>query len=124
MKTLKTIAMVGGSWRNGFLSPGFNRAELTDGTFIVLPEGGISGALAQLESRGIDCADYKARLAEAMKPFEPSAKEQSAELYQHNYGGEKPVKLGQWSFSYTFGRWSRLVTFADGWEGYTYPVTN
>ena len=44
-----------------------------------------------------------------------------AELYQHGYGWEKPVDLGDWSWSNTFGRWSRLVTFADGWHGYTFP---
>ena len=44
-----------------------------------------------------------------------------AELYQHHYGYEKPVWLGDWSWSCDFNRWSRLVTFADGWHGYSYP---
>lgn len=34
---------------------------------------------------------------------------------------EVPAEVHGWSWSTTFGRWSAYVTFADGWEGYTYP---
>lgn len=42
--------------------------------------------------------------------------------FQHKYYSyEYPVTVHKWAWSTTFGRWSALVTFADGWEGYTYP---
>jgi hypothetical protein len=44
-----------------------------------------------------------------------------SELYYHNYGYEKPVALGKWDWSTTFNRWGRIVTFSDGWHGFTYP---
>jgi hypothetical protein len=44
-----------------------------------------------------------------------------AELFQHNYGYEKPLKIHSWQWSTTFGKWGALVTFEDGWHGYTYP---
>jgi hypothetical protein len=43
--------------------------------------------------------------------------------FQHNYGHEVPMCVHYWSWSTTFGRWSALVTFYDGWTGYTYPLT-
>jgi len=121
MKKLHSITMTGGAFSRGFFTPGWNTAAFTDGTTLYLKEGGIDSSVAECERQGIDCTDYKARLAEASKPFKPSEAEESAELYQHHYSYEKPVALCEWSFSYTFGRWSRLVTFADGWHGYTYP---
>lgn len=44
-----------------------------------------------------------------------------AELFQHNYGYEKPVEIHGFQWSTTFWRWSALVTFSDGWHGYTWP---
>lgn len=45
-----------------------------------------------------------------------------AELFQHpSAAPQKPVELLGWDWSVTFGRWSALVIFADGWHGYTYP---
>lgn len=44
-----------------------------------------------------------------------------ATLFQHNYGWEEPTAIGQWQWTTTFGRWSALCTFKDGWHGYTYP---
>ena len=44
-----------------------------------------------------------------------------ADLFYHNWGYEKPVVVYGWQWSTTFGRWSALVTFSDGWHGYTYP---
>lgn len=41
--------------------------------------------------------------------------------FQHNYGMEKPVSIHGWDWSITFGHWGALVTFADGWHGFTYP---
>lgn len=37
------------------------------------------------------------------------------------YRYEAPTHVYGWQWSVTFGRWSALVTFADGWHGYTYP---
>ena len=45
-----------------------------------------------------------------------------AELFQGiNYAYEKPIAIHGWQWSTTFGRWSALVTFSDGWYGFTYP---
>jgi hypothetical protein len=38
---------------------------------------------------------------------------------QHGYA--VPVEIHGWQWSETFRRWSALVTFEDGWRGYTYP---
>lgn len=44
-----------------------------------------------------------------------------SEEFQHNYGYEKPKIVHGWEWSTTFGKWSALVTFYDGWHGFTYP---
>ena len=45
-----------------------------------------------------------------------------AEIFHNlNYGYEKPISIHGWQWSTTFGRWSALVTFSDGWHGFTYP---
>lgn len=44
-------------------------------------------------------------------------------LFQNGFKWEKPVKVHDWSWSGTFGAWAALVTFADGWHGYSYPKT-
>lgn len=45
-----------------------------------------------------------------------------AELFQHPHmAPQKPTQLVGWDWSVTFGRWSALVEFADGWQGFTYP---
>ena len=43
--------------------------------------------------------------------------------FQHHsgYHYEKPVTIAGWEWSVTFGRWRALVTFADGWRGFTWP---
>src|SRR3990172_9697453 len=46
---------------------------------------------------------------------------ESSKLFQHGHGYEVPEKVHKWEWSTTFGRWSALVTFADGWHGWTYP---
>lgn len=51
----------------------------------------------------------------------PPKPEHTEEYLNDHYGYEKPTELGEWQWSITFGRWSRLVTFANGWRGYTYP---
>lgn len=43
----------------------------------------------------------------------------SALLY-HRYGYEKPITVHGYEWSDTFGKWSVLATFADGWHGFTY----
>jgi hypothetical protein len=47
-----------------------------------------------------------------------------AELFQKGsgYGYDKPTEVHGWQWSTTFNRWSALVTFKDGWHGYTYPA--
>ena len=42
--------------------------------------------------------------------------------FQHHYGSEKPVTVHGWQWSTTFGKWHALVTFADGWHGFTFPA--
>lgn len=32
-----------------------------------------------------------------------------------------PEVIHGWHWSVTFGRWTALVTFADGWHGFTFP---
>lgn len=45
----------------------------------------------------------------------------SVEFQNLNYGYDVPVTVHGWQWSTTFNRWSALVTFADGWHGFTYP---
>lgn len=46
------------------------------------------------------------------------------EMFQNGmYGYEKPVSVSGWQYSYTFNCWSALVTFENGWNGFTYPLT-
>lgn len=47
----------------------------------------------------------------------------AATEFQHNLQREVPVTVHGWQWSVDFGKWSALVTFADGWHGFTYPVT-
>ena len=115
------------SKRTGWLRwPGFSHANLSDGTRRTFSEKeSLNSILLQLDSAGISTADFRAKM-EARRVADyaatnPGPRELAAEEYQHHYGYEKPVSLGDWSWSTTFGRWSRLVTFADGWHGYTYP---
>ncbi len=56
-----------------------------------------------------------------MLPIQFPKKPENTVLYQHHYKWLKPVKLGEWQWSSTFNRWSRVVTFKDGWEVCTYP---
>lgn len=44
-----------------------------------------------------------------------------AQEFLHRYSYEKPVAVHGWQWTTTFNRWSALVTFADGWHGFTYP---
>lgn len=44
-----------------------------------------------------------------------------ASEFQHGLRYEAPADVHGWAWSNTFRRWSAYVTFADGWEGYTYP---
>ena len=98
--------------------------HFTDGTTRYLAECGFDSALAQAEALGVDCSEFKRRQSEAAKLLSYPAKPDHAELYLHNYGYEKPVELGAWDWSCTFGRWGRIVTFSDGWRGFTYPKPN
>lgn len=49
-----------------------------------------------------------------------------AEHFQHNLDlrYEKPVTVFGWQWSVTFGRWSALVEFSNGWKGYTWPESS
>lgn len=51
-------------------------------------------------------------------------KDKAAEYWQ---GLQSPQKLSDgcapdWSYSVTFHRWGAVVTLADGWNGYTWPL--
>ena len=46
---------------------------------------------------------------------------QVGDLFYHNYGYDPITSFEKWEWSFTFGCWAGLVTFADGWRGYTYP---
>ena len=105
---------------------GFRRADLSNGTTRWFPEGTLTEdilkylRLGDKHRPGVSTAAFDKTSAEARKKYEYPPKPES-EVYYHNYGYEKPIKLGGWSWSTTFGRWGRLVTFADGWYGFTYP---
>ena len=45
---------------------------------------------------------------------------ENATHFQYHYG-YKPATVIKWEWSYTFGTWSALVEFADGYQCYTYP---
>jgi hypothetical protein len=53
-----------------------------------------------------------------MPPMPPAGME-----FQKGYGAEIPAAFHRWEWNCTFGRWSGLVTFADGWHGFSYPDT-
>jgi hypothetical protein len=103
--------------------PGFGIIHLSNGKTIYLTDVDAreDKALAVAKAKGVDTSEYERKRAEWVKEHSYPAKPEGAELYQHNYGYEKPVELGEWSWSTTFGRWARLVTFADGWHGVTFP---
>lgn len=46
-----------------------------------------------------------------------------AERFQSGtgYSYEKPTAIHGWQWSTGFRRWSALVTFANGWHGFTWP---
>ena len=44
-----------------------------------------------------------------------------ADMFWHCYGHEIPLEVHGWWWSVTFGRWTALVTFSDGWHGWTWP---
>lgn len=37
------------------------------------------------------------------------------------YGYEEPKEIHGWQWSVTFGKWTALVTFHNGWHGWTWP---
>jgi hypothetical protein len=45
-----------------------------------------------------------------------------ARVFQHNYGFAVPVVIHSWDWNATFNKWTALVTFADGWHGWSFPV--
>lgn len=48
----------------------------------------------------------------------------SADQFQTPRSGfDSPVFIHGWNWSTTYGRWTALVTFADGWHGWTSPKT-
>ena len=46
---------------------------------------------------------------------------QDSKLFLHGYGYEKPTTIHGYEWSSTFNQWGALVTFSDGWHGFTYP---
>jgi hypothetical protein len=107
------------------LRPGFGLIHLSDGKTIYLRESDAceNRALAIARERGIDTSEYDQSRAKWEREHSYLPKPESATEYQHSWGFEKPVNLGEWQWSTTFGRWGRIVTFADGWTGYTWPKT-
>lgn len=102
--------------------PGYVEAHLTNGGVRRFPEGTLTVAVfAALRADGISTDAFEARRREAEKAIGYPDKPTGVELYQYHYGYEKPISLGEWCWSSTFGRWARIVTFADGWTGVTYP---
>ncbi len=92
------------------------RVDFDSGETKYYPESkSFNDVLADLKLRGFDVASFET--PGASYPPRP----EHCELYLHNLGYEKPVTLGGWDWSTTFGRWGRIVKFADGWEGFTYP---
>ena len=41
--------------------------------------------------------------------------------FLNRMGYEAAQEVHGWEWATTFGRWSALVTFRDGWHGFTYP---
>jgi hypothetical protein len=125
IKTLKSISLHGsqcGRRTNWQTWPGYAVLHFTDGSTRHMGDISYNEALSRAKADGIDTAEFERKAAEWEKAHSYPPKPE-AELYQHRYGYEKPVELGGWQWSDTFGRWSRLVTFADGWRGYSYPKT-
>lgn len=128
MQTLEKIVHHGsrqGKETGWALWPGFTMAHFTDGTTKYFREGTSQDRIiAALNSDGIDTQAFIASCEKARKansyPDKPEAVEGK---YQHGYGYEVPIELGEWSWSTTFGRWGRIAKFSDGWHGYTFPKT-
>ncbi len=99
---------------------GFSLAVFDDTTTKYFSENVSDVAiLSECQKLGIGVAGFIAKQGEAVRGYPP--KPEGATEYQHNYGYEVPVGLGEWAWSTTFGRWGRHVTFSDGWAGFTYP---
>ncbi len=60
-------------------------------------------------------ADHRMRAAYGRIP-------EATEFQHAGVGRATPVQVHGWAWSNDFGRWSALVTFANGWHGYTYPA--
>ena len=43
-------------------------------------------------------------------------------LFQHGHGYEMPAWVSAWQWRGEYQRWSALVTFYDGWTGWSYPI--
>ena len=122
MNVLTKIVLHGSeqSKRTGWaVWPGFSMAHFADGTHRYFPEGvDIDTILSVLTREG---ADVSACIPVPLPGYPP--KPEAATEYQSGWSYEKPVSLGDWEWSSTFGRWGRHVTFANGWSGFTWPKT-
>lgn len=74
----------------------------------------------EIESSMADSLFRKAFGPDWQRIKERGALDAGAE-FQKDYGFETPVAIHGWQWSTTFGQWGALVTFANGWRGYTYP---
>lgn len=107
---------------NWQLWAGFTLAHLSNGTTRFFPEGiSIDSIIKKLTKSEVSTANYLKNQALALKNMAYPSRPIDAELYLHDWGYEKPVELGEWEWSTDFGRWGRIVKFADGWHGYTFP---
>lgn len=61
--------------------------------------------------------DYNVKRDKWSYPPIPNA----IEFQTATYGYEKPKIIHGWSWSTTFNKWGALVTFSDGWRGFTWP---
>lgn len=128
MKTVKHFNEVGSrfgkatGWRH---FPGYWEVTFTDDTRITVPLSAKKeneSLLDYLDSKGYDTEALRKEIRQHMRATGyPDKPEVDNDLYQHNYGYEKPIELLEWQWSSTFGRWGRMVKFADGWFGFTYP---
>lgn len=130
MKTLSKVVYHGS--RQGKATgwqywPGFAMAHFTDGSTEWFPDVPIQKIVEALESNGVDVNVWKFTVqregAIAASLSSPPIPEGDDLEYQNGWSYEKPVSLGPWSWSSTFGRWGRIVTFANGWRGLTWPKT-
>lgn len=113
--------MTGEAYRNGFRYSGWNTCHLSDRSTKWRSSESCYASADAMDALGISTADYRAKLGIASQPYGPPVELALATDYQNGYGWQRPMWLGSWEYSVTFGRWGRIVGFYDGWQGCTWP---